>query len=106
MPTSLRATHSLHDGVLHRPESGSGACRGADLAIDVLDVVVGGLGRDVEAIGDLLRRQSPGREAQAVDFASFEPAGMLLPLARGRGRLPVSGSDENRTARARLEHAL
>ena len=32
-----------HDVVLHRPEGGGGAGRDPDLAVDVLDVVVGGL---------------------------------------------------------------
>ena len=92
--------------MLHRPESGRGACRCADLAVDVLDVVIGGLGGDVEAIGDLLRRETPGRESQHVDLASGEPAGMLLALAGGRRWLPMSGGHEDGTARARLEYAL
>src|ERR1700709_758418 len=36
---------SLHEGVLHGPERRPGSRRGADLAVDVLDVVIGGLGR-------------------------------------------------------------
>jgi hypothetical protein len=60
---------SLDDRVLHRPERGGGPCRDVDLAVDVLDVVIGGLGRDVEPIGDLARGESLGRESQHVDLA-------------------------------------
>ena len=51
--TASAGERSLDDGVLHRPQRGGGPRRHADLAVDVLDVVIGGLGRDVEPIGDL-----------------------------------------------------
>ena len=59
----------LDDGVLHRPQGGRGSGRYADLAVDVLDVVVGGLGRDEEPIGDLAGRVSPGREEHGSNSA-------------------------------------
>src|SRR5579872_1815757 len=54
LPVGIRGA-LLHDGVLHRPEGGGGACRYADFVVDVLDVVVGGLCGDEELISDLLR---------------------------------------------------
>ena len=92
--------------MLHGPQSGGGSCRRADLAVDVLDVVICGLGRDGEPIGDLLRCESPGRESQHIDFASGKPARISRPFARGRSRLAVPRGHEHRPARARLEHAL
>ena len=49
----------------------------ADLGIKALDMVVGGLGRDIELAGRFLRRM-PGRD-QAQD----------LDLARGQARQPL-----------------
>jgi hypothetical protein len=72
----------------------------------VLDVVIGGLGRDADPIADLAGRESLGRESQHIDFAPGQPARVLLPLAQDRSRLDVSHGDEHRTARARLEHTL
>ena len=43
----------------------------------MLDVVVGGLGGDVEAIGDLPRRESERGEVQHLDLAPGEPARVL-----------------------------
>jgi len=54
--------------VLHRPESGGGSGRDADLRVDVLDVVVGGLGRDHEPVGDLAGREATRGEFEHVDL--------------------------------------
>ena len=68
--------------MLHCPESCRGPGRHADLAVDVLDVVVGDLRRDVEAAGDVLRREALRSQPQHLDLAAREPARVLLSLAR------------------------
>ena len=70
--------------MLHRPERGGGAGRDADLGVDVLDVVIGGLRRDVEPIGDLPRREPLRREPQHIDFAAGQPARMSAAVCRRR----------------------
>ena len=54
--------------VLHRPESGGGSGRDADLRVDVLDVVVGRLGGDDEPVGDLAGREATRGELEHVDL--------------------------------------
>lgn len=66
----LSSVGSRNHGVLHGPERGGRARRDANLVVDVLDVMIGGLGGDVEPIGNLLRRQPLGRQAQHVDLAT------------------------------------
>ena len=61
----IAAPRSADDVVLHRPQRGGGAGRDADLVVDVLDVVIGGLGRDEEPVGDLARREPPAPRAAA-----------------------------------------
>jgi hypothetical protein len=56
--------------VLHRPESGGGSGRDADLRVDVLDVVVGGLGGDDESVGDLAGREATRGELEHVDLSA------------------------------------
>src|SRR6476469_6271468 len=94
------------DSVLHRPKRGGSAGRDADLVVDVLDVVIGGLRRDEEPIGNRLRRQAPRRKAQHVDFATREAARMSRSLERGGFRLAVTGGDEHGAGRALLENAV
>ena len=60
--------------MLHREQARGGAGRGVDLRVDVLDVVGDRLGRDHQALGDLLVGE-PARE-QPED----------LDLARGQSR--------------------
>ena len=62
-PLCVRSRGASADDVvvLHRPERGGGSGRDADLGVDVLDVVVGGLGRDDEPVGDLARREARAR---------------------------------------------
>src|SRR5947209_2764449 len=89
--TRLKGRRLANDGVLHGPKSGGGSCRHTDLVVNVLDVMIGGLRRDEEPIGDRLRRESPRREAQHVDLATREPARISRPLRRGRVWLAVAG---------------
>jgi Aldo/keto reductase family len=65
----LRGGASADDVVvLDRPERGGGSGRDADLRVDVLDVVVGGLGGDDESVGDLAGREATRGELEHVDF--------------------------------------
>src|SRR4051794_19116602 len=105
-PTASDLCHSLDDRVLHGPECGRGPRRNADLGVDVLDVVVGGLGRDVEAVGDLTGREPLRRKAQDIDLTSCEPTRIVRPLARGASRLAMAAGDEHSTARPRLDRAI
>src|SRR3954454_10330406 len=100
------STRSRDDGVLHRPQRRRGPRRHTDLAVDVLDVVIGGLGGDVEPIGDLARRESLGRQSQHVDFAASEPARIDGALPRRPSWLTVPCGYQYRTAGPRLEDAL
>ena len=107
IPRASRPTAgSADDGVLHGPESGGGSRRYAYLVVDVLDVVIGGLRRDEEPIGDCLRLEPPRREAQHANFATGEPARMFRPAGRGRCWRAVTGGYEHATGRLMLEHAL
>jgi hypothetical protein len=80
---------SLDDVVLHGPERGRGSRRDADLGVDVLDVVVDGLGRDAEPVGDLASGEALRRETQDVNLASREPARVVRALADRASRLVV-----------------
>jgi hypothetical protein len=77
--------------VLYRPERRGGPGGQADLAVDVLDVVIGRLRHDVEPIADLAGPQPPGREPQHVQLAPREAARIALP-STGRGRAQHSQS--------------
>src|SRR5215470_11983324 len=52
--------------VLHGEQAGGRAVGDADLHIDVLDVVAGGLRRDHQARGDLFARQATREQPQDV----------------------------------------
>src|SRR3954470_19609523 len=52
------------DAVLDGEQSGRFTGGRADLGVDVLDVMIGGLHRDHELVGDLARREAEGDEAQ------------------------------------------
>src|SRR5690348_4479936 len=67
--------------------------------------MVGRLGRDEEAAGDVLCRQSPGGKPEHLDLPPCQAAGIPLPLAFERVRLAVAGSDLHGTARAWIEDA-
>src|SRR4051794_32235974 len=96
-PTASDLSHSLDDRVLHGPERGRGSRRNADLGVDVLDVVVGGLGRDVEAVGDLAGREPPRRGAQGNGFPSGEPTPVVRPGAPRGPRATPGARDEHPT---------
>ena len=51
-------------------------------------------------------RESAGREAQHIHFATGEPARILRPGGGGRFRHSVTGSHEHGVGRARFQHAL
>ncbi len=92
--------------MLHRPQGGGGSSRYADLRVDVLDVVVGGLWRDVKAVGDLGRGETPRGEPQHLDLTTGEPAGVRA-FSKFPGRLfTVTGSHEHSVGGAVLEHPL
>jgi len=78
----LGPARSAEDSVLHRPERGSGSSRYPALGVDVLNVMVGGLRRDEEPIGDLSRRESLRRQAQHLDLTTGKPAGVVAPAGR------------------------
>lgn len=59
----LTAPRSIDDVVLYGPESRRRSVRHADLRVDVLDVMIGGLRGDVEPLGDLARREPLSGEA-------------------------------------------
>lgn len=90
-----RVARLLDDGVPHGLKSGGGSRRYANLIVDVLDVVIGGLRRDVELVGDLLRREPPRREGHDIDFASGESGRILRAAGRGVFRFSVTGSPEH-----------
>src|ERR1700721_2370604 len=82
LPWSGRAGVSHVAGeqaVLHREQAGGHAAGGADLDVDVLDVIARGLGRDDQTRGDLLTRQPPGQQPQYVDLAGGKPGRSLTP---------------------------
>src|SRR6266508_4195446 len=56
------------EALLHGEQPGGGPAGGAELRIDVLDVVADGLGSDHEASGDLLVRQPDGQELEDLDL--------------------------------------
>src|ERR1035438_10827898 len=56
----------LNNRMLHSPESRGSPCRYVDLVVNVLNVVIRSFRRDVEPVGDLLRRQSPRRKPQHI----------------------------------------
>lgn len=60
---------SAHHALLHRPQRRGGPGRDANLVVNVLDVVIGRLGRDEESIRNLTRRETAGGEAQDVNLA-------------------------------------
>ncbi len=72
--------------MLHRPQGG-GSSRYADFRVDVMDVVVDGLWRDVNAVGDLGGGESSRCEAQHLNLTIDEPAGVLVSESYSRLRL-------------------
>ena len=76
----------LHQAALEGVESRGGPGGDADLGIEVLDVVVGGLGRDLEQAGRFLGRM-PGRDQpQHLDLARRQ-------ARRALGRVPARRPD-------------
>src|SRR5260221_13364458 len=65
--------------VLHREQAGGCAAWGADLHLDVLDVVGGGLRWDHQSRRDLLARQTPRDQPEHVDLAGRQPSQPLPP---------------------------
>ena len=57
---------SGHHRVLRGPQCGRGSRRYAGFPVDVLYVMIGGLRRDIESIGDLSYREPAHREAENV----------------------------------------
>ena len=96
----------MDDGVLHRPQGRSGSGRYADLGVDVLDVMVGGLRRDEKPVGDLLRRQPLRREVQHLDLTARQAAGVLRPRRLAGTRFVVAGGREHGAGRAVVESAV
>jgi hypothetical protein len=94
------------DDVLHRPQGGSGSSRHAALGVDVLDVVVGRLRRDVQPIRDLSRRESPRDKAQHLDLAARQSAGVLAPAGLPPTLLVVTGRREDCFGLGMLEYAF
>jgi hypothetical protein len=78
-----RVTRLLDDGVLHGAKSGGGSPRYSNLVVDVLDVVIGGLRRDAELVGDLLRREPLAARDMTSTSRRESPAGFC-------GRLGVA----------------
>ncbi len=66
--------------MLHREHRGGGPAGGADLGVDVLDVVAGRLGRDDQPFGYLLAGPAAGEQDQDLDLAGGQP-GDGLPAA-------------------------
>lgn len=56
----------------------------ADLRVDVLDVMIGGLGGDEEPLGDLARREPLRDEAKYLDLAAAEPSRVPEAVRLGR----------------------
>ena len=61
-----------------------GAGRHADLAVRALDVAVGGLDRDPELVGDLLRLQAAGEHRDHLGLALGQPCRALQPVPGDR----------------------
>ena len=90
------------DGAAANSSSGSRPCcianrlgsrpsGGADLGVDVLDVVGDRLRRDHELLGDLLVREPAGEQPQHLDLALGQPGG-----AFAAARDAVAGGAEHR----------
>ena len=70
----MRRNSLLNQALLEGVEGRARPGGDADLGIEALDVVVGGLGRDLELAGRFLRRM-PGRDQpQDLDLARGQPA--------------------------------
>ena len=74
----------LHQAALEGVEGGAGPGGDADLGIEALDVVVGGLGRDLELAGRFLRRVPGCDQPQDLDLARRQSRQAL-------GRCPAGG---------------
>ena len=74
----------LEQPALESIERGGGAGGHADLGIEILDVVVGGLGRDLKLASGFLRRIAGRDQAQDLDFTRCQSG---QPL----GRVPAGG---------------
>jgi hypothetical protein len=62
----------------------------------MLDVVIGGLGRNKEPVGYFLRRETPRGQAQHIDFTAGEPVGISNSgFAKRGGHLVCTYFDEN-----------
>ena len=76
------------EAVLHGKQRGPGPGGDTHLAVGVLDVMVGGLGRDPEHAGDLLGLEAPGQQADHFDLALGQPRRALI----GGRRWPAASS--------------
>ena len=65
--------------VLHREKRRRGPSGGADLGVDVLDVVLRCAPRDHQRLGDLFVRQPPSQQAQHLHLPLAEPARPARP---------------------------
>ena len=88
------------ESVLTANRLGGGAARGADLGVDVLDVVADGLRRDHEPAADLLVRQPAREQPQHLDLARGQ-ARRALAAARHA----VAGGAEHGLDRVAVEAA-
>ncbi len=86
--SAARQQPELDDSVLDRPQHCCGSARNPDLAVHVLDVMIGGLGRDEELDSDLAGRESTGRQSQHLDFSRRQPMDSTACLGVDAARPP------------------
>ena len=86
--------------VLDGEERGGAAGRDADLRVDVLHVVVGGLRRDHEPVGDLAGGQPEGEQPEHLGLAGGQPG-----RERGPGGTTVAGRGQHPLDRLAVEPA-
>ena len=87
----------------------AGARRDADLGVGVLDVAVGGLGRDAERPGDLLGLQAAREQADDLGLALGQPRRAARAAARGcpaASSTAATASASSRPARASAAERL
>ena len=89
----------LHQAALEGVEGRAGAGGDADLGIEALDVVVGGLGRDIELAGRFLGRVAGRDQPQDLDLARRQAR---QPLGRRPAR-GLPGAGEHRLDRVGAE---
>src|SRR5690349_13983228 len=70
---------SAHQVMFHGEQRGAGAGRDADLGVDMLDMVVGSLGRDRQRVGDLPGRVAAREQAQHLQLARAQAGNQRAP---------------------------